>query len=69
MEWTTRECGNVASVLACNFRPPWYYSPSLLFHKVVAFLKRRNERYVPKKAKVLTKEQVEKFILETPDEK
>jgi hypothetical protein len=36
---------------------------------VVAFLKRRNERYVPKKAKVLTKEQVEKFILEAPDEK
>jgi hypothetical protein len=46
-----------------------YYSPPLLFHKVVAFLKRRNERYVPKKAKVLTKEQVEKFILEAPDEK
>jgi hypothetical protein len=36
---------------------------------VVAFLKRRNERHVPKKAKVLTKEQVEKCILEAPDEK
>jgi hypothetical protein len=24
MEWPTRECGNTASVLACNLRPPWY---------------------------------------------
>lgn len=32
------------------------------FHKLFAFLKRRSERYVPKKAKVLTKEQVEKFL-------
>jgi hypothetical protein len=39
------------------------------FHKLVAFLKKQNERYVPKKAKVLTKEQVETFILEAPDEK
>ncbi|KAB0805072.1 hypothetical protein PPYR_02042 [Photinus pyralis] len=39
------------------------------FHKVIAFLKRRNERYVPKKAKTLTKEHVEKFILEAPDDK
>ncbi|KAJ3631140.1 hypothetical protein MTP99_012287 [Tenebrio molitor] len=22
MEWPTRECGNTASVLACNLRPP-----------------------------------------------
>jgi hypothetical protein len=26
MEWPTRECGNVASVLACNFRPPCAYT-------------------------------------------
>jgi hypothetical protein len=23
MEWPTRECGNTASVQACNLRPPW----------------------------------------------
>jgi hypothetical protein len=26
MEWPTREGGNVASVLACNYRPPWFNS-------------------------------------------
>ncbi|KAJ8913970.1 hypothetical protein NQ315_008962 [Exocentrus adspersus] len=31
------------------------------FQKVIAFLKRKNERYIPRKAKVLTKEQVERF--------
>jgi hypothetical protein len=30
MEWPTRECGNVASVLACNFRPPWFYRFTVL---------------------------------------
>jgi hypothetical protein len=25
MEWPTRECGNTASVLACNLRPPCLY--------------------------------------------
>lgn len=35
---------------------------------MIAFLKRRNERYVPKKAKILTKEQVEQFLIEAPDE-
>ncbi|KAB0801733.1 hypothetical protein PPYR_03919 [Photinus pyralis] len=51
----------------------WSMVKSCLFHKVIAFLKRRNERYVPKKAKTpsktLTKEHVEKFILEAPDDK
>jgi hypothetical protein len=27
MEWPTRECGNAASVLACNFRPPCLGAP------------------------------------------
>ncbi|KAJ8912681.1 hypothetical protein NQ315_011041 [Exocentrus adspersus] len=31
------------------------------FQKVIAFLKRKNERYIPRKAKVLSKEQVERF--------
>jgi integrase len=38
------------------------------FYKVITFLKRKNENYVPKKAKVLSKEQVEKFLVEAPDE-
>nr|XP_015840357.1 PREDICTED: uncharacterized protein LOC107399165 [Tribolium castaneum] len=38
------------------------------FYKVIAFLKRKNERYTPKKAKILTKEQVVTFLLEAPDD-
>nr|XP_015835534.1 PREDICTED: uncharacterized protein LOC107397938 [Tribolium castaneum] len=38
------------------------------FYKVIAFLKRKNDRYTPKKAKILTKEQVETFLLEAPDD-
>jgi hypothetical protein len=35
MEWPTRECGNVASVLACNFRPPCTNSFKILKKFVV----------------------------------
>lgn len=35
---------------------------------MIAFLKRKNERYTPKKAKVLTKEEVERFLLNAPDD-
>ncbi|KAJ8915318.1 hypothetical protein NQ315_014826 [Exocentrus adspersus] len=38
------------------------------FQKVIAFLKRKNERYSPRKAKVLSKEQVERFLLDAPDD-
>ncbi|KAJ8913975.1 hypothetical protein NQ315_008967 [Exocentrus adspersus] len=39
------------------------------FQKVIiAFLKRKNERYIPRKAKVLSKEQVERFLLDAPDD-
>ncbi|KAJ8918170.1 hypothetical protein NQ315_014036 [Exocentrus adspersus] len=38
------------------------------FQKVIAFLKRKNKRYIPRKAKVLSKEQVERFRLDAPDD-
>lgn len=37
--------------------------------KSIAFLKRQSVGYTPKKSKVLTADQVAKFILEAPDEK
>lgn len=37
------------------------------FHKLTALLKRKNEGYKPKKAKTLTGDQVDKFLLEAPD--
>ncbi|KAJ8912718.1 hypothetical protein NQ315_012272 [Exocentrus adspersus] len=43
-------------------------SSSMVFQKVIAFLKRKNERYIPRKAKVLSKEQVERFLLDAPDD-
>lgn len=39
------------------------------YFKVIAFLKRKNEGYRPKKSKILTLEQVERFINEAPNEK
>lgn len=39
------------------------------YYKVIAFLKRKKEGYRPRKSKVLTFEQVEKFIMEAPDDK
>lgn len=39
------------------------------YFKVIAFLKRKNEGYSPKKSKTLTFEQVQRFINEAPDEK
>ncbi|XP_074034595.1 tyrosine recombinase XerC-like [Leptinotarsa decemlineata] len=39
------------------------------YPKVRAFLKRKSEGYVPKKSRVLEKEQILKFIQEAPDEK
>ncbi|KAJ8911188.1 hypothetical protein NQ315_006033 [Exocentrus adspersus] len=38
------------------------------FQKVIAFLKRKNERYILRKTKVLSKEQVERFLLDAPDD-
>lgn len=37
--------------------------------KTTAYLKRQSVGYTPKKSKVLTADQVAKFILEAPDEK
>ncbi|KAJ8914374.1 hypothetical protein NQ315_017464 [Exocentrus adspersus] len=37
------------------------------FYKLSAFLKRKSEGYKPKKAKVLTLDQIDKFLLEAPD--
>ncbi|KAJ8982412.1 hypothetical protein NQ317_017214 [Molorchus minor] len=39
------------------------------YFKVVAFFKRKNCGYSPKKSKTLTFEQVQRFINEAPDEK
>lgn len=38
------------------------------YYKVIAFLKRKNDSYTPKKAAVFEKHQITKFILEAPDE-
>lgn len=35
--------------------------------KLRAYLKKQNEDYIPKKAKVFTREQFEKFLFEAPD--
>ncbi|KAJ8910923.1 hypothetical protein NQ315_014257 [Exocentrus adspersus] len=37
------------------------------FYKLSAFLKRKSEGYKPEKAKVLTLDQIDKFLLEAPD--
>lgn len=37
-------------------------------YKVIAFFKRKNESYVPKKAAVFEQNQITKFITEAPDE-
>ncbi|KAJ8913571.1 hypothetical protein NQ315_013976 [Exocentrus adspersus] len=37
------------------------------FYKLSAFLKRKSEGYKPKNAKVLTLDQIDKFLLEVPD--
>ncbi|KAJ8923456.1 hypothetical protein NQ315_002015 [Exocentrus adspersus] len=37
------------------------------FYKLSAFLKRKSEGYKPKKAKVLSLDQIDKFLLEAPD--
>jgi hypothetical protein len=36
MEWPTRECGNTASVQACNLRPPWHrvFTQKIIFYKI-----------------------------------
>lgn len=39
------------------------------FSKLLAFLKRKNDGHKPKKSKVLTGEDVEKFLVEAPDDK
>lgn len=39
------------------------------FPKLLAFLKRRNERFKPKKSRILTSEQVDQFLREAPDDK
>lgn len=38
------------------------------FCKVISFLKRKSDGYIPKKSKTLTKEQIEKFMVEAPNE-
>lgn len=38
-----------------------------MYAKLVAFLKRNSEHYVPKKAKILTNENIQKFLNEAPD--
>lgn len=38
------------------------------FFKLVAFLKQKNSSYKPKKSKVFTKEEINKFIVEAPDD-
>lgn len=40
-----------------------------IFKKVLAFLKRRNDDYVPKKSKILTWQNVEEFLKNAPDDK
>lgn len=37
------------------------------YHKLLAFLKRQNVGYRPKKSKILTREQIDKFLNEAPD--
>uniref|UniRef100_A0A6P7GT43 Uncharacterized protein LOC114346084 n=1 Tax=Diabrotica virgifera virgifera TaxID=50390 RepID=A0A6P7GT43_DIAVI len=39
------------------------------FPKLLAFLKRRNEGFKPKKSRILTSEQVDQFLREAPDDK
>lgn len=38
------------------------------YNKLIAFLKRQNDEYEPKKSKILTMENVKKFLNEAPDE-
>lgn len=38
------------------------------FSKVIAYLKRKNAGFKPKKSKILSREQIDKFLLEAPDE-
>lgn len=38
------------------------------YYKLVAFLKRKGEGYRPKKSKILSSEQIDKFLAEAPDE-
>lgn len=37
------------------------------FNKLIMFIKRHKEGYMPKKSKILEKEQIQKFIAEAPD--
>jgi hypothetical protein len=46
MEWPTRECGNTASVQACNLRPPWYQSLSF-FDKRYKFIIKLLQNILP----------------------
>lgn len=39
------------------------------YHKLVAFLKRKSVGYRPKKSKILTREQIDRFLNEAPDTK
>jgi len=39
------------------------------FHKLRALLKRKSEKYTPKKSKTLTSENIHQFLLNAPDEK
>lgn len=39
------------------------------YSKLLAFIKRKNENYKPKKSKILTMEQVDEFLMKAPDEK
>jgi hypothetical protein len=45
MEWPTRECGNTASVQACNLRPPWYNSAIINFLTRLRFY--HNRKFSP----------------------
>lgn len=39
------------------------------FYKLIAFLKRKGEGYRPKKSKIFTRQNIDKFIAEAPDDK
>ncbi|KAJ8974336.1 hypothetical protein NQ317_005677 [Molorchus minor] len=69
----TKRLGNMKSGAEDIKRHRWF--KGIDWHDVVirklivmAFLKRKNECYIPKKVKVLTKEEVERFLLDSPDD-
>ncbi|KAB0790419.1 hypothetical protein PPYR_15212, partial [Photinus pyralis] len=39
------------------------------FPKLIAFIKRQNDGYKPKKSKLLTREEMDRFLKEAPNDK